>query len=298
MNRKTLIPAIIAVLIIVFTLYFLEQREPEANTGLASLDVEAFLESAEVTNLLNSRQKHTTLLTPYLSAESIGFEKSKMGGTPNLNGFEEWPTCDVCGTCLNFVVQIYNDDFPEFYFPDNKNIFQVFRCPNIDCLDSYNDKYDLKMFHFYFNVTRDANKNVTKPLYTMTSLEAVVPDCYFKPITVTDFPNFDEYTDNEWEPFIEKYSDDLIDLFIEEYSAKIGTKFNGYPSWTQNSNYPTCFCGKVKEFFFQLSSEDRQEGQDDQWSPHGIMIGDVGNIYFFVCRDCGEKSIETNWDCF
>ena len=30
--------------------------------------------------------------------------------------------------------------------------------------------------------------------------------------------------------------------------------------------------------------------------PHGIMIGDVGNIYYFVCKKCGENTIEPYWD--
>lgn len=36
----------------------------------------------------------------------------------------------------------------------------------------------------------------------------------------------------------------------------------------------------------------------DNWSPHHIMIGDLGNIYFYVCKSCGETSIESYWDCY
>jgi hypothetical protein len=89
---------------------------------------------------------------------------------------------------------------------------------------------------------------------------------------------------------------------MDKYSAINRTKFGGYPSFTQSPFYPTCTCGKTKEFFFQLSSEDLEEGVEfpppsNKWSAHGIMIGDVGNVYFYVCKSCGPESIESYWDC-
>ena len=42
-----------------------------------------------------------------------------------------------------------------------------------------------------------------------------------------------------------------------------------------------------KEFFFQLTGEE----------DHGLFWGDIGSIYYFKCEKCGEKSIESRWDC-
>lgn len=305
MRMKIIVPVVIGV-IMVGVFYFIGQVIKSPKTGEPKVsgvsDPGDLLNSPAVQELVTAHQKETTLLKPCRSKEPIGFDKSKMGGIPNLNGFEAWPVCNACGTKLNFVIQIYRDDFPKFYFPSEKNLFQLFRCPNGDCPDAFSDQYDQKMFHFYFQVSRAANKNLAPPIVDNPNLDPQVPDCLFKPVETHDYPNYDEYPIKEWDALEKKLGEQLIEVFIENYTARIGTKFNGYPSWTQYPDYPKCSCGRIKEFFFQLSSDDSQDGQEyppppDQWSPHGIMIGDVGNIYFFVCKECGEKSIETNWDC-
>jgi len=63
-----------------------------------------------------------------------------------------------------------------------------------------------------------------------------------------------------------------------------------------------CECGKKKRFIFQLSSDDPEEKNNNAKaeviSPHHMMIGDAGRIYFYVCEDCGEDTVESYWDCF
>ena len=71
---------------------------------------------------------------------------------------------------------------------------------------------------------------------------------------------------------------------MDKYFAIQNTKLYGYPSYTQRTCYPECNCGKTKEFLFQLSSENIEDGVEfppktDNWSSHGIMIGDIRNIY-------------------
>jgi hypothetical protein len=73
-----------------------------------------------------------------------------MGGTPNLSNHKSYPLCDCCFMPLNFVLQFTKNDFPEFYWPKDKSVFQLFRCPNYDCEEASSENYDLKMFHFYF----------------------------------------------------------------------------------------------------------------------------------------------------
>ncbi|MEP2668640.1 MAG: DUF1963 domain-containing protein [Cyclobacteriaceae bacterium] len=245
--------------------------------------------------------KKTVLLRPHRSLKELPFTVSKMGGCPNLSGFETWPGCEVCSTPMNFVIQLYKKDFLDFYWPDDKNLFQIFRCPNYNCSNNFNESYDLFTKGYFHNTGATENKNFQKPLSELTDLESEVPDCYFKMTTAIDYPHFELIP--LFEAFNLKYGESEVEeLFWSEFQPRSGTKFNGYPSWTQNPDTPKCSCGKLKDFIFQLSSEDMEDGQEwppepDKWSPHGIMIGDVGNIYFFVCRDCGEKSLETKWDC-
>lgn len=242
-------------------------------------------------------------MRPHRSEYALSSAESKFGGRPNFAGFESYPCCDACNAPLNFVLQLYKKDFPAFYFPGDSNLFQLFRCPNDDCPDAYSERYDRKMFHFYFNVSPTDNKELFKPEHHLNEAEADVPDCYLKPVVEDDFPNYDDFEDDDFSDIAEKFNEDLSEAFMEEYTATPGTKFGGYPSYTQSPVYPVCSCGKTKEFFFQLSSEDIEDGvplppSPDKWSAHGIMIGDVGGIYFYVCKQCGPQTIESNWDCY
>ena len=189
------------------------------------------------------------------------------------------------------------------YFPGNKNLFQLFRCPNEKCPEAYSDTFqaDHKMFVYYFEDNEKQTKHFERPQPGEGEFEEPVPDCVLQPKRAEDYPNYDDFDDitNEIERI---YGEELADCFMDEFSAAQRTKTGGYPSFTQSPFYPVCSCGKNKEFFFQFSSEDTEEGvtnpAPDNWSPHGIMIGDLGNIYFYVCKNCGEESIESYWDCY
>lgn len=258
------------------------------------IDIEAELN-------LEPLKEETILLRPHLSQKEISFDKSKMGGYPNLEGFELWPMCKVCDTPMNFVIQLYKKDFEQFYWPEEKNLFQIFRCPNSNCLNNYNDRYDLLTQGFFHKVSNSENKFLPKPVAGLSNLEKEVPDCHLKPIRLTDYPHYEQIP--QFEAFDSKYGESEIGtLFWNEFQPRTGTKLNGHPTWTQYPDIPKCECGKDKDFIFQLSSEDLEDDQEwppfpAKWSPHGIMIGDVGNLYFFVCKDCGEESLETKWDC-
>ena len=262
-----------------------------------------FLNEELVKKTLRKLQKPAIVLNPRKAASNKNF-KSKMGGEPNLNNFEFYPICDSCGSPLNFVLQLDKQEFPEFYWPDNKITFQLFRCPNYDCSEASSEKYDLKMFHFYSPYNDNTDRLISKPNVEIVNREAEVKECLFHREIITDYSFFNSETYDEHKKLQESYCDDLIDEFDQKYNPKQRTKIMGYPSFTQNPFYPTCTCGKEKEFFFQLSSEDNDGNEhskdfsdNDYWSHHGIMIGDVGNIYYYVCKDCGEQTIESYWDC-
>lgn len=264
---------------------------------------EEFLKDEYVINLLDKYKRETILLKPNKSDIEIEWTESKFGGFPNLESFSEYPKCNSCNSSLNFVFQLYKKDFPEFYFANDTNIFQLFRCPNNNCPDAYNEFYDHKMFHYFSKVECSLNNDFKKEQNKLTDFESEIPNCYIKPIMTIDFPNYDDYKENVFVAMEEKFSNKLTEEFIDKYSAVPNTKLLGYPSYTQSPCYPKCACGKTKEFLFQLASVDTEDGTEyppnqNEWSSHGIMIGDVGNIYYYICKDCGEKSIESNWDCY
>ena len=92
------------------------RTEARLDGGEAKLTIEEILQDEQVTSLLSKYKKQTTFLQPYRSDKEIDFTKSKMGGMPNINGFQEWPMCDECGAPLNFILQLYKSDFPDFWY--------------------------------------------------------------------------------------------------------------------------------------------------------------------------------------
>lgn len=259
--------------------------------------------SEDTLNLLEKYKISTTLLKPNKSVDEISWKKSKFGGYPNMESFSKYPQCDICHNQLNFVFQIYKSDFPEFYFPENSNIFQLFRCPNDKCKIAYEtDNYDHKMFHYYSKVELQINKKFIKNVEISRTVEKEVPNCYLKPEKTFDFPTYYGYTDADLGKLSKRIQDDLADDRFNRYITKPYTKLGGYPKFIQDFVFVKCKCGRIKDLLFQLSSRD--SGQDGveyenpgNWSSHGIMIGDLGNIYYFICKHCGEKSIESYWDC-
>ncbi|HEY8928697.1 MAG TPA: DUF1963 domain-containing protein [Mucilaginibacter sp.] len=270
----------------------------------SALTPEQFLQTAYVKDITAGYCKDATVLNPAKSSQPISATESKFGGRPNLGNFTAYPCCDSCSTPLNFVFQLYRKDFEEHYWPAGKDLFLLFRCPNDYCPQAYSEPFhaDRKMFHYYFTAAEGINDYIDLPRQpARENDESPVPDCKLNPERITDYPVYEDFGDviNDIEY---KFGESFGDLFIDEFHAVQRTKIGGYPSFTQAPDYPKCKCGKEKEFFFQLSSEDTEPhvtkpGPDD-WSPHGIMIGDVGNIYYYVCKGCGEESIESYWDCY
>jgi uncharacterized protein YwqG len=217
---------------------------------------EQFFNTDYIKGLIAKYKRTATLLRPHKSEIIIGKDESKFGGIPNFDGFENYPCCDKCKTPLNFVLQLYKKDFPTFYYPDGTNLFQLFRCPYNNCPDAYSEQSDHKMFHYYFTITSASSKQLIKPTYNLVDSEAEVSVCFLKPKVVDDFPNYDDFEGNDFVNIETKFGDQLEELFMNNHSAIQNTKFGGYPSYTQPPVYPKCSCGKTKDFFFQLSSED------------------------------------------
>jgi|GEM_PF-1686762 len=258
-------------------------------------------------DIIEKYKKSTTLLQPHKSGHEISWKESKFGGYPNMESFKEYPKCDVCKSSLNFVFQLYKKDFPEFYFPEDANIFQLFRCPNDKCNYFLKSSVsDRKMFHYYSKVNCVKNNVFVKNKNVSNNIEPEVPDCYLKPIKTFDYPYYDNYKEVDLAKLDEKFKYQLGNEQIEKYATKPQTKLGGYPSYIQDSYYLKCNCGRIKEFLFQFSSDERENSNENiyssgyngiHWSDHGIMMGDVGIIYYFICFHCGEKSIESVWDC-
>ena len=159
---------------------------------------EEFFETEYIKNIVEKYSRKTILLKPHKSENEIKWTESKFGGYPNLEYFSEYPNCDSCHTSLNFVFQIYKKDFSGFYFPNNSNLFQLFRCPNNDCKDSYNEFYDHKMFHYFSKSKSEINKEFEIENNNLDDFEPKIPNCHLKITEKIDFPNYDDFIENDF----------------------------------------------------------------------------------------------------
>jgi len=275
-----------------------ETTERQVNTNLSEID-----ELIDVKKFIESHNRNSYVLNPHKTTFDLKIDENKFGGTPNLKNFDVYPKCKTCKTNMNFVLQVYKDQNNSSFFPEQTDLFQVFRCPNTNCDDSYNQFYDLptKLYYFKDNSNGIQIEKLTIPV--SENHETEIPTCEIRGTIKDDLPQYDDHDSDIDSKIEEIYGEDGSEYFTEKYQPIIGTKMGGHPSWIQGAYKIDCKCGTKKEFIFQLSSEDREEGvpyppPHDKWSPHKIMIGDVGNLYFFMCKNCGIESIESNWDCF
>ncbi len=236
-----------------------------------------------------------------------------MGGTPNLNLLEAWSCCDSCDAPLNFILQLYRGDFPEFYWPGAADYFPptAVRNSTVRVGDQRSGITSWPGATASRIGRRTGRSRRRRGLpRAADNREDPVPDCEFRPERVEDYPHpgdppfhWGNHPDKALiQRLREDYHKNAFREFARSYSPRVGTKISGYPNWTQFPDRPTCRCRNQKGFLFQLSSNDPEEGKDGrsrrEFSPHGIVTADVGNIYFFVCAKCGRDPIETRGDYY
>lgn len=222
------------------------------------------------------------------------------------------------------VLQLRRDEFPELDFPEGTDLFQLLWCPN---------DHEVSVCAPVCKVLWRAEAEITTPLGQIPYPTPIEEDyrphpCQLHPERVTEYPDGNELPEalsgilQQWEAENENES-----IYFSELSTAPGTKLGGYPHWIQGSWIPDCDCGHAMEHLLTIASLDFFGREWLRWCPiediqatsmsieelqvkyrylyalqsadrsTGIMLGDAGELYVFICRRCRDWPIASFMQC-
>jgi hypothetical protein len=261
-------------------------------------------------------------------------EQSSMGGPLLWPADEAWPTCEgpQRGDHLDSspanaevplvpVLQLLVDDVPELPVPAGADILQVLWCPfDHDPWTSPRPQVRWR------NRASVGDRREEMPAADAEADPWHVPDpCVLDPERVTEYPNYDlpRAVRQQIRDGIAKTAQDTGWHYDTDLSVASGTKIGGYPGWTQSPDWPVCQCGSTMQHLLTIASWEFSRGDEKRWipaedrpamhgwgfdspadhpwltirNPAGLMLGDVGGIYLFVCDRCPTRPFDYRFDC-
>jgi hypothetical protein len=264
-------------------------------------------------------------------------DASKIGGRILWPADEPWPECqyhDAAGNAAGnspprryifaAVLQLRERDVPELGFPPGKDVFQLLWCPND------HRQYPAPYCRAYWRAAADVTDSLARLPAPGWAEEWYVPKpCALHPERVTEYPGFDNLPEAlqervlAWQAELEERGEDLGDVedgavYEWELSVADGTKVVGYVNWIQGPEVPTCTCGRPMEHLLTVASGEFHGGNWRRWCPledqhvcrdapyeeraavqaaTGLMLGDMGDMFLFICRACPEWPIDWVLQC-
>ncbi len=236
--------------------------------------------------ILDNYGVQVTYLNPSI-APSLG-RKSKIGGYESFL-IEGIDLCHSCGSKRTAIIEIFKQEHPECYFPSGCDYLLVKTCYASTC--DFDDD-----IVFYIGYGNSSNLNLSNQMN-----EVVLPVAFFEPQMAKEIPLTNSHN-SELDSLIVSYGRSEFEELMHSHFGMIGTKLNGEPFAFQEQETPMCTCGERKDHFLQISSYEPNMHVGDkrkywEWEPSlGLYIGGVGNYHYYICRTCGEGTIEAKWD--
>ena len=249
-----------------------------------------------------------------------------MGGVVLWPADEPWPTCPEHEDHLVPVVQLRKGDVPEMPFPRGKDLFQLLWCPN-----EHGEMEPEEMLAHRVFWREEAQ--ITDPLDQLPTPgqteEGYAPKpCVLHPECVIEYPPLASLPE-ELEQRVEAVCEGLLEqteqwdideplaVYADLLSAADGTKVGGHVNWVQDDETPECQCGQVMEHLLTIASAEFDGGTYPRWCAQedsgvwdadyekrhevqcaaDLLFGDMGNLYFFVCRKCKPWRIYCVFQC-
>lgn len=266
---------------------------------------------AEELPWLKGREKQSVRLHPRRVLTELPLSVSKAGGNILWPKMKDWPSCSEHNLPYVSVLQLAKEDFPELAFPGSTDLMQLLWCPR----DHEECGYAPCSTVYWQESTSIANPRESNPYVNPAALDQeegdyIATECSLHPERVVEYPSAFALNDEElalieewaWEANIDSV------IYQHELSTASGTKLGGYPDWIQDPEIPVCDCGIEMEYLLTIDSAEWDGGScerwcvlDDRWAidrranyeerdvvqrPMGLMLGDMGSIYVFICRKC------------
>lgn len=253
-------------------------------------------------------------------------DQSKVGGEILWPADEPWPHCEEHDCSYVSVLQLRREDVPELGFGEGTDLFQILWCPN-DHEPSY-----VPSSRVFWRKRADIRDALSVMPVAGNHEEHYVPlPCVLNPERVTEFPSIRTLskqlssTLKSSPAFTQAASADpdwqhggAAVLYQYWLSVAPGTKVKGYPQWIQDPDPPQCSCGTEMEFLLTVDSGECDGGTWGRWlpqedrhlwngndhderlravDPSELLLGDGGNIHYFMCRSCEGWPVETVFQC-
>ncbi|NUS82385.1 MAG: DUF1963 domain-containing protein [Streptomyces sp.] len=259
-----------------------------------------------------------------------GFRDSSVGGPLLWPSAEPWPHCadDHPVTRLSNpsedpvplvpVLQLYAADVPDLPFPPGTDLLQLLWCPYD------HERYYAPWPELSWRASGEVDDVLADPPRPADAPHTYLPQpCVVHPERVVEYPRWD---------LPEELSQDLKERFdrLKEqsgwsywYALSVapGVKAGGYPNWSQEPDWPDCAdCGRRMDHLLTVDSAEFDGGSAKTWLPvedrppvgeirdlpyeqrkavqraPGLMIGDMGGVYVFICPRCPKMPYDHRSD--
>ncbi|MFE6888165.1 DUF1963 domain-containing protein [Streptomyces sp. NPDC057694] len=244
--------------------------------------------------------RRTTLLLP--KSGSPGDKESSLGGPMLWPAGEPWPTCgqpghwawpnekNPAGTVpMVPVVQLFARDVPALSFPEGMDVLQLVWCPLIHPQDQARAALPKLYWRNEDEVCAAGMLQAVPAPQEGEFEEEFMPNpCTVSPISVVEYPNWD--LPQELRQTLQPCIEELEERFGMEYAllaCALQNKVGGYPAWNQPPNWPSCERGHRMEHLLSVTPEEDLD----------MVMGDLGGIYVFLCRQCPELPYAHRYDC-
>lgn len=244
---------------------------------------------------------------------STAIEASKLGGDLLWPDGERWPRCPDHDITLAAILQLRAADVPELGFPSATDLFQLLWCP-----EDHDDHGFGPRAQATWRTAGDVTAVQATPV-PLAHLPGYMPrECRVAPDRAEELAALWSDEDPRCAPldaWLRDHWDQLWppgavrppratgeEPYVGEVAASPVSKVGGHPAWIHGPERRSCSCGREMEHLLTIaSSEDdpsgwraaRLDGPASRPASTGLLLGDVGRVYVFVCRRCDGWPVDS-----